>query len=191
MKIGEIKVERPVFNIQKKEKESSFVKLSHYGTQEISKEQDEEEKDFQAILFGSALHYTLEMMAKFDLSSLSKAMISMQNRYGQQLDMQHITQIESRIRMLVTHEGFQALLVGATAGKERAFAYEGELKQVDLLLEYGDSCLVVDYKSSTKYHQKHQVQVQEYKKALGKLTEKPTKGLILYLLEDKIELIEV
>ncbi|MDM5272305.1 RecB-like helicase [Sulfurovum sp. zt1-1] len=191
MKIGEIKVSQPVFDIQKKEKKSHLVRLSHYGTQEILKEQEDEEKDLQAILFGSALHYTLEMMVRFDLSSLSKALISMQNRYGQQLDMHHAVQIEARIKMLIVHEGFQKLLQGAQVSKERAFAYDGELKQVDLLLEYEDSCLVIDYKSSKKYDLKHHVQVQGYKKALAKLMRKPTKGLILYLLEDAIELIEV
>ena len=191
MKIGEIKVAQPVFDALKEGEKLAPVKLSHYGTQEIAKEQDEEEKDFQAILFGSALHYTLEMMAGFDLLSLSKALRSMQNRYGQQLDAQQIAQIEERIRMLIDHEGFQELLVGATVSRERAFAYEGELKQVDLLLEYEDRCLVIDYKSSKKYHLKHDVQVQGYKKALAKLTAKPAKGLILYLLEETIELIEV
>ncbi|MDD3592745.1 MAG: RecB-like helicase, partial [Sulfurovum sp.] len=191
MKIGEIKVAQPAEDVPKEEKKRALVQLSHYGTQEIAKEQDEEEKDFQAILFGSALHYTLEMMAGFDLFSLSKALRSMQNRYGQQLDAQQIAQIEGRIRMLIDHEGFRELLVGATVSRERAFAYEGELKQVDLLLEYEDHCLVIDYKSSKKYHLKHDAQVQGYKKALAKLTAKPTKGLILYLLEERIELTEV
>jgi len=59
------------------------------------------------------------------------------------------------------------------------------------LLEYEDRCLVIDYKSSKKYHLKHAVQVQGYKKALAKLTAKPAKGLILYLLEESIELTEV
>ena len=131
------------------------------------------------------------MMAGFDLLSLSKALRSMQNRYGQQLDAQQIAQIEGRIRMLIDHKGFQELLAGATVSRERAFAYEGELKQVDLLLEYEDRCLVIDYKSSKKYHLKHDLQVQGYKKALAKLTANPAKGLILYLLEETIELIEV
>ncbi|MDY0403962.1 RecB-like helicase [Sulfurovum sp.] len=191
MKIGEIKVAQPVSDTLKEGERRPSVKLSHYGTQEIAKEQEEEEKDFQAILFGSALHYTLEMMAGFDLFSLSKALRSMQNRYGQQLDAQHIAQIERRIMMLIDHKGFQELLVGAMVSRERAFSYEGELKQVDLLLEYEDRCLVIDYKSSKKYHLKHAVQVQGYKKALAKLTAKPAKGLILYLLEESIELTEV
>ena len=191
MKIGEIKVEQPDRDREKKETGRPTVLLSHYGTQEISKATEDEEKDFQAILFGSALHYTLEIMARFDLPSLTKALISMQNRYGHQLDSDQAAQIKERIERLIAHQGFQALLDGAKLSKERAFAYKGELKQVDLLLEYEDHCLVIDYKSSQKYHLKHHAQVEAYKKALAKLTQKSIKGLILYLLEEKVDLIEV
>jgi len=191
MRIGEIKVEHSIRKQEEKKTKGATPRLSHYGTQEIAKATEKEEKDFQAILFGSALHYTLEMMAGFDLSSLNSALISLQNRYGHQLDSNQIMQIKARIERLIAHQEFQALLHGAKLSKERAFAYEGELKQVDLLLEYDDHCLVIDYKSSQKYHLRHHAQVKAYKNALAKLTTKPTKGLILYLLEESVELIEV
>ncbi|MFT7879361.1 MAG: RecB-like helicase [Sulfurimonas sp.] len=191
MKIGEIEVSQPAFDKGRQEKQQTSVVISHYGTQESVREQEDEEKDLQALLFGSALHYTLEMLAGFDLSSLSKALVSMQNRYGQQLDSVQMTQIKLRIERLIGNEAFQEILQGAKIGKERAFAYHDELRQVDLLLEYEDRCLVIDYKSSKKYHLKHQSQVQGYKKALGKLTKKPTKGMICYLLEESVEFVEV
>lgn len=191
MKIGEIEVVAPLSDLEKKETQQTTVTISHYGTQEITKKEEEEEKDFKALLFGSALHYTLEMMVGFDLSSLAKALVSLQNRYGQQLDRDQISQIRTRIERLIGEGAFQELLHGAKVSKERAFAYSGELRQVDLLLEYEDYCLVIDYKSSQKHHLKHQSQVQGYKKALAKLTGKPTKGVILYLLEERVEFVEV
>lgn len=191
MKVGEIEVSQPAFDKGRQERQQTPVTITHYGTQERAKEEEDEEKDLRALYFGSALHYTLEMMVGFDLSGLSKALVSMQNRYGQQLDNAQIREIRSRIERLLENKAFQELLKGAKMSKERAFAYHGELKQVDLLLEYEDRCLVIDYKSSKKYHLKHQLQVEGYKKALEKLTKKPTKGMIFYLLEESVEFIEV
>ena len=48
--------------------------ITHYGTQELNKEEDEDEKDYDAILFGTALHYTLEMMSSFSLMGMAEAM---------------------------------------------------------------------------------------------------------------------
>ena len=42
------------------------VTFSNYGTQETPEYDDEEEKDYEAILFGTALHYGLEMLGDFD-----------------------------------------------------------------------------------------------------------------------------
>ncbi|UFH59463.1 RecB-like helicase [Sulfurovum mangrovi] len=191
LKTGEIEVVAPVSEREQKKTQQTTVKISHYGTQEIIKEEEEEEKDFNAMLFGSALHYTLEMMVRFDLPSLDRALVSLQNRYGQQLDREQMREIQVRIERLIGEGAFQELLYGAKVSKERAFAYSGELRQVDLLLEYEESCLVIDYKSSKKHHLKHHSQVQGYKKALEKLTGKPTRGVILYLLEERIEFSEV
>ena len=70
-------------------------------------------------------------------------------------------------------------------------SFEGELKQIDLLLEYEDHNLVIDYKSSKKYAVKHQNQVGYYKKAIAKITAKRTEGMIIYLLEDEIVIEDV
>jgi len=133
--------------------------ISNYGTQEIVSHEDEEEKDYEAILFGTALHYTLEMLGSFDKVSLRSAMISLQNRYGQQLTKDRIEQIQQRVKNLIDNEVFQQILDRVKVTKEQSLSFEGELKQIDLLLEYDDYCLVIDYKSSKKYALKHQNQV--------------------------------
>jgi len=162
------------------------VVISNYGTQETPEVDDEEEKDHEAILFGTALHYALEMLGTFDEVSLSAAMISMQNKYGQQLSTQGINKIEQRIRVLIENETFQSLLLGAQVHKEQSLSFEGELKQIDLLLEYEDHNMVIDYKSSKKYAVKHQAQVRYYTKAIESIMKKRTIGLIIYLLGDEV-----
>jgi exodeoxyribonuclease V beta subunit len=79
-------------------------------------------------------------------------------------------------------------LAGATIRKEQSLCFEGELKQIDLLLEYEDYNLVIDYKSSKKYGLKHQKQVAYYKKAIGNITGKRTEGMVVYLLDNGIEI---
>ncbi|RLA70903.1 MAG: RecB-like helicase [Epsilonproteobacteria bacterium] len=190
MCIGALSVQRSALSIQKEQKIVPIV-LSNYGTQETLTPEGEEEKDYEAILFGTALHYTLEMLGSFDEGSLSAAMMSMNNKYGQQLSHERIDEIEKRSRELIENKAFQSLLQGAKVRKEQSFSFEGELKQIDLLLEYEDHNLVVDYKSSKKYVVKHQNQVGHYKKAIANITGKRTEGMIVYLLSGEIETINL
>jgi exodeoxyribonuclease V beta subunit len=165
--------------------------ITHYGVQEVNPPEEEEEKDYDAMLFGTALHYTLEMMSSFSIMGLAEAILATQNRYGLELSEQQFADIKRRILSLITHERFKKLLKNAQITKEQSLAFEEQFKQVDLLLEYTDSCMVLDYKSSKKYHLKHQSQVGYYKKAIKEITGKYTRGMIVYLLEDKVELIEI
>ena len=167
------------------------VSITHYGLQELNKEEEEEEKDYDALLFGSALHYTLEMMSSFSIMSLAEALLATQNRYGLQLTQKQFADIRSRVLSLITHERFKKMLESATITKEQSLSFENKLKQVDLLLEYDDSCMVIDYKSSKTYHIKHKSQVRNYKKAIASITGKYTRGVLLYLLEDGLEMVEV
>ncbi len=187
MSIGELKqcrVRLPKHQIDDKE----VITLTNYGTQETPEVEDEEEKDYEAILFGTALHYALEMLGGFDEVNVNIAMTALQNRYGQQLSGQSMEEIAKRVHALVLHSEFQALLVGAKVRKEQSLSFEGELKQIDLLLEYEAYNLVIDYKSSKKYALKHKKQVSFYSKAIEKITKKPTSATIIYLLEDEISI---
>jgi len=164
------------------------ITLSHYGKQEVKTEENEEEKDYEAILFGTALHYTLEMLNDFDEASLSLAIMALQNRYGQQLGAERIGEVEVRVKNLIEDEAFQQIVEGSKISKEQLLSFEGELKQIDLLLEYENYMRVVDYKSSKKYALKHQAQVRHYQKAIANITGKRTEGLIVYLLENGVEM---
>ncbi len=167
------------------------ITLTHYGTQEVTHSDEEDEKDYEAILFGTALHYTLEMMRAFDTESLTLALLATKNRYGLELNLPQLEDIKHRIEMLLHEEAFISLLTGAEISKEQSLSFAEEFKQIDLLLEYEDHCVVLDYKSSQKYQSKHLSQVGYYKRAIMNITGKPTRGVIVYLLNDNIVLIDV
>jgi len=165
--------------------------LTDYGTQEVEKPEEEEEKDYEAMLFGTALHYTLEMTSSFSIMGMADAMVATKNRYGQLLSESRLEEIKKRVLELVTNQQFQGLLEGASISLEQSLSYEDELKQIDLLLTYDDKCVVIDYKSSKKYHLKHLQQVRHYTKAIQNIVEKPTTGIIVYLLEEGTEFVGV
>jgi len=165
-------------------------RLVHYGVQEVET-LVEEEQDHDAICFGEALHYTLEMMRLFDLESLEEALLGTQNRYGLELSADQLDEITRRVRMLLETEGFMERLSEAEITKEQSLYFEGALKQVDLILEYDHGCVVVDYKSSKKYHQKHLEQVGLYQRAVESILKKPTQALLVYLLKEEVVLHEV
>jgi len=192
MKIGTVQMRNEKLEMKNdgKQTESAIV-IGNYGTQETPDKSDEDEKDYEAILFGTALHYTLEMLGAFEDAHLAIAMTALQNRYGQQLRDTQIVEIQKRVKSLIDNAAFQALLEGANIRKEQSLSYEGELKQIDLLLEYEDYNLVIDYKSSKKYSLKHQSQVGYYKKAIGDITGKKTEGLVIYLLNEGIEILNL
>ncbi|MBU1669382.1 RecB-like helicase [bacterium] len=167
------------------------IRITHYGVQEVNKPEEEDEKDYEAILFGVALHYTLEMMASFSIMGLAEALIATKNRYGLQLSKAKMDEIKKRILELVTNSRFKKMLEGATVSNEQVLSFNDELKQIDLLLSYDDHYVVMDYKSSKKYHLKHRSQVAYYKKAIATIMEKHTRGIIVYLLEEGVEMVEV
>jgi exodeoxyribonuclease V beta subunit len=164
--------------------------ITDYGTRKVVQPQ-EEEGDSDAIIFGTALHYTLEMMPSFSVMTLAETINQTQNRYGAELTPRQFEDIKNRIVSLIAHDRFKKLLIGAKISKEQSLSFEGEFKQIDLLLEYEKTCMVLDYKSSKKYGLKHQSQVRYYKKAIYNITGKYTRGIIVYLLEDGVELVEV
>ena len=96
MSVGELQVESIHESKKTLPERVKELSISNYGTQEVLSADEEEEKDYEAILFGTALHYTLEMLGTFNEESLASAMISLKNRYGQQLLDSSIEQIAYR-----------------------------------------------------------------------------------------------
>jgi len=163
--------------------------LRNYGYQEKpTPDEDKDTHDQAAIIFGTALHFALEMMADFTPRSIPDAINAMRSRYGTLLSEAQTDDIARRIKMLMVHPEFLSLISSADIISEQPIAYQGELRQIDLLLEYPKYNLVIDYKSSMKYSDKHRAQISHYAHAIKDITGKPTDGMIIYLLSDKIEI---
>jgi exodeoxyribonuclease V beta subunit len=186
--IGEIKIEK---QIQPPVKEIEKVDISNYGIQDNIKDDNSDEKDYEALLFGSGLHYALEMLNDFDISHLPQSLMALENKYGNQLSKDSIKEIQERIKTLLNFTPFTNLLDGAKIIKEQSLSYQGELKKVDLILQYDTHNIVIDYKSSKKFYIKNINQIKYYKEAISSITNKPTQAKIIYLFNDDVEIVEV
>ena len=187
MELGEIivgqKTQKPSLELK-----PSTVVLHPYGIQENTTTEDKQVISSDAIIFGTALHYGLEMLKSFDQFSIASALEAVSFRYGRILGASMIDDIKSRIELLIKDQQFVSILNEAIIRKEVSLSFGGNIKQIDLLLEYADRCVVVDYKSSPKEQEKHINQVKEYCTAIEKILCKPTTGEIIYLLKDKMEI---
>jgi exodeoxyribonuclease V beta subunit len=187
--IGLLKVEE---SIELKAEIEPFVyQAPRVGAQEerVKKEKDERE-NIQAIHFGVALHYMLEILQDFDLAYVQEAYWAMKNRFEMLLQEGEAELIKKRVEKLLYHDKFLSLVAGKLL-KEQPIAYEGELKQIDLLVEHEESVVVIDYKSSATQQQAHIKQVSYYKEALSKIVDKKVEAYLCYLREDEVVLVEV
>ncbi len=161
------------------------------GRQEIvSVPPPEEEEHLHAIDFGLALHYALELCDLHVPDSVVWAMNSVKNRFGERLLEGDFDAIERRIRQLLSHSLFQELIQGI-CHKEQPVSYEKELRYIDLLVERDADVVVIDYKSSRRFEERHRLQVGFYKKAIVSILRKNVRAYVVYLLEEQIEIVSI
>jgi exodeoxyribonuclease V beta subunit len=166
-------------------------KALFYGTQsDLLETEKQEALDHHAIAFGLALHYTLEMMERFDGEALAAAIVSSQNRFGAVLEADDFGSIRKRIGALIGDERFCDLTEGEVH-REKPIAYKGELRYIDALIEKKGRWIVLDYKSAISHSENHRKQVQFYKKAVASITGQVVEGWLCYLLEEGVRLVEV
>jgi len=161
-----------------------------YGFQDKESKSEDAKEDFAAINFGLALHYMLENLSDFSKKSLDDAFWITKNRYELLVDAKDLQRIKERVEKLLQDSDFLDLIDG-TLYKEIALSYEGEIKQVDLLVQKEDHYIVIDYKSSDSVQNKHIKQVSYYKKALQDILNKSVKGYLCYVRDDGVEMVEV
>ncbi len=171
--------------------ETRSVVLSNYGYQEKPAREEEDGQEYDAMLFGTAMHYGLEMLADFTSAAVPDAVQAVRNRYGHLLSAEDMDAVGDRIARLVETEDFHALLEGARIRKEQSLVFEGAFLQIDLLLEYSDHLRVIDYKSSRKYADHHRRQVAHYVRAVEAIFGQPVEGAVVYILEKKIEILTI
>jgi len=185
---GEVSIER---KSEKSEKYEDFEYESIIvGFQEKKSTDSEDEKDFEAINFGLALHYMLENLHNFSHDEIEEAFWAMKNRFEQKLQEEQFLKIKKRVENLLANQTFLTLISGSVY-KEIPLSYEEEIKQVDLLVEKDDRYVVIDYKSSDFVQSKHIKQVSYYKKALAAILDKKVDGYLCYVKDEDVELVEV
>lgn len=193
--IGEIKnEENSSLNLQNLRAKKEII-IAKTGQQELVLRDDKDEnlgENTHAINFGLALHFALEMMAKFDENSLNMAMQKCKNEFGQMLCESDFIDIKSRINMLIYNEKFKQIIDGVRLIKEQSFKRENELRRIDLLCIKDDEAIVIDYKSSYKFCEQHKIQVEFYKNSLEKMAKfKNVRAIIIYILSYKISFVEI
>jgi exodeoxyribonuclease V beta subunit len=176
------------------EKASNILEYTpfYYGTQkEILALEKEKNEDLNAINFGLAMHYMLEMIAAFDEDKLNTAKDMMINKYGYSLEDEAIDDIANRINKLITNKEFISLSEGICY-KEKALRYKNNLRYLDLLVKRNDgSWSILDYKSSFAYSEEHLKQVSYYVHAVKEITGDRVDGYLCYLLKNEVKIVRV
>ncbi len=167
--------------------------ISSYGRQEVEsvETEDSELMDYNALNFGEALHYCLEMLDFKNPASINVAIQAVTNRYGSKLEPWQIKSIEKRANNLLTNQEFYGLIDGTKLLKEQPIVYKEKFYQLDLLAKGENKNIIFDYKSSKNFAKKHTEQVANYVEALKSIAAKECEGYILYMLESGVEIAKV
>ena len=192
-KFGKLESSREDKNKISKDTLQSLVYSSfYYGTQsDILALEREDNEDLDAINFGLAMHYTLEMMSEFTLDKLPNASYMTLNKFGYSLEERALSDISNRVKNLIKNEEFKQLSDGECY-REKAIRYKNNLRYIDLLVKRSDGGWnVLDYKSSFAYSEHHLKQVRYYVHAIKDITGDEVDGYICYLLENEIKIVKI
>ncbi len=156
--------------------------------EEKLKVEKNKKQDFEAMHFGLALHFMLEIIESFESQHIDNAYWAMKNRYEILLDPHRCEEVKSRVQRLLTHQPFLELVDGKIF-KEQPISFKGELKYLDLLIEQEDKWVIIDYKSSQVRQSEHVAQVLHYKNAITKIIDKEVVAYLCYVRETEVELV--
>ena len=179
---------------EKKElNEIAFFTPKKLGIQNIDKiETDKiETNDFKSIDFGLALHYMLEILGEFEENFVENAYESLRNRYKSILDEDDLKDIKKRVIKLIHNKEFKNIIKDGHLLREQPIYYNGQRKQLDLLIEFEDEVVVVDYKSSEFLQSSHVKQVSLYKNAIKEIYGKECSAYLCYLKNEKNEIVKI
>ena len=175
---------------KKDEKMPEILKIERQDVE--AREQKTSGKNLEAIYFGLAFHYLLEMSEKFDENSLLKAKSLMLNKFYKFLSPDRLEDAFKRAKMLINEPKFLKCIKDKEIYKEQPFKVKNELKQMDLFCIGESEICVIDYKTTDKNIEENKKQVREYKEALSKFYPKHSIiAVIFYALDGKISYIEV
>ncbi len=165
-----------------------FQAIQNFGFQDSKKTQKDTHHDLEATYFGLAFHYLLELTNDFNKPALSRAFIGVQNRYS---DFVNTKKVLAKAYELIAHEKFKSLVSNGKIYKEKAILYNGERKQLDLLIERENKFIIIDYKTSNNIHDEHIKQVTTYKKALQNISTKTINAYLFYVKDSGVEVVTI
>jgi exodeoxyribonuclease V beta subunit len=123
------------------------IEIKNYGKQDdfLKKSKNIEYKanDYEAINFGLAMHYMFENLKEFDIASINSAYAITKNRYGYILG-DRVDNIKQLVQNTLNNEEFKSLTCGKIY-KELPFCYKDSIGIVDVLIEYDDKMIIIDY----------------------------------------------
>ena len=162
-------------------------KHTAYGSQgDVLVLNEEMTHDYDAVQFGLATHYALEMMGDLREEAIYDALESTRKRYGMSLSYEKMELLHSLLEKLMGDETFKNLTQG-THYKEQRFFYHNGMRIIDLLVEHDEGYwVVIDYKTGEAMSQEHHTQVRSYMEATRTFTGGDVRGYLCYLNEDAI-----
>ncbi|BCX80088.1 RecB-like helicase [Campylobacter sp. 19-13652] len=182
------------FNSKKAQqtRKNSSIKLAYVRADEAGTNKQEIGHDTQAINFGLALHYLLELCPSFDEKGLKIGFNAMKSEYAKLLEASVLSDIKTRAEALINHDKFKELLNGAKASKEQDIIALNKQRRLDLLLVKNDELIVIDYKSSRQNESDNLAQLREYLDMLKSIyPQKRIRGVLFYLLANGVESLDV
>ena len=189
--LGSLEIQQEQDTKKQTKELKSCYKPVYYGSQtNLLEKQKESEQNKEAIEFGLALHYMLEMIDFNKPESLQMAKEALYNRFGLSLLEESLEDITKRAEKLLKYEPF-VKLVRHPHTKEQPLRYKKKLFYIDLLVEKKEEYIIVDYKTGNHLHNEYIQQITNYKKAVETITGKKAKGYICYMFRESIELVEV
>lgn len=146
--------------------------------------------DYKSAIFGTTLHYVLEMMSDFNEISLQNSIKKAKNLYAKMLSNDEFDEIEKRIKLLLQDEKFKDILYEGEIYKEQSFKINNQIKRLDLFVLKKDSAFILDYKTGN-FNEKNKEQVLFYKDCIRKFY--PQKQIFAFLiyLNCEISFVEV
>ncbi|HQS67235.1 MAG TPA: RecB-like helicase [Sulfuricurvum sp.] len=166
-------------------------KAVSYGRQdEVATLVQNETFDYDAVQYGLALHYALEMMGEFQPDSIHGAIESARKRYGARIGVEKIDGMRTALEILMRDETFCTLTQGKCY-KEKRFFYKGEMRIIDLLIQSdAGHWSVIDYKTGQEESFSHKAQVKMYMDAVRALLGGEVQGYLCYLNTESVRFVE-
>ena len=186
--LGEIEIQTNDTHLPQKESFQALMEFEKIPLQDIERKENTSSDE---IYFGNAFHFFMQNLKLPQGENFDILCQKVSGKFRHFLNHDDFERLFKRIKNLLANAQFQKLIENKKLLKEQALSFQGEIKQLDLLALGEDEAIIIDYKTGLNFN-KHKEQVLLYKEAIEKiLAKKSTQAFLVYVLEDKVEIIEI